>query len=119
MSDRNLPTDLVATLRARCAGCRPTDKVHCLTCDAADELERLEHERSEWAGIAAVRNRNIAMIADERDRLKARVYCLKELLSAILVTGRLEGHPIKIEAEEESRFAPDVPDTTTTTEKTK
>lgn len=37
--------------------------------DAANEIERLERERAEWSGIAAVRNRNIALIAEERDTM--------------------------------------------------
>lgn len=42
----------------------------CVCCQAARELERLERERAEWAGVAATRNQNIALIAEERDRLR-------------------------------------------------
>jgi len=36
----------------------------------ADLIERLEREKAEWSGIAATRNRNIALIAEDRDRLR-------------------------------------------------
>jgi hypothetical protein len=34
------------------------------------EIERLERKKAEWSGIAAQRNRNIVLIAEERDRLR-------------------------------------------------
>jgi len=49
--------------------------------DALDEMDRLERERSEWAGIAATRNRNIAMIADERDQWREKCYLIYELIT--------------------------------------
>lgn len=45
-------------------------RVSQLCIEALDEFDRLERERSEWAGVAATRNRNIALIAEERDRLR-------------------------------------------------
>jgi len=54
----------------------------------ADEVERLERERSEWAGIAAVRNRNIALIADERDRLRATLEAIAGLSGWPVSTAR-------------------------------
>lgn len=73
-----MTTDLVSELRfmaaAGYAGCSVARK-------AADEIERLERERSEWAGIAAVRNRNIALIADERDQWREKCYLIYELIT--------------------------------------
>lgn len=78
-----LPTDLVSDLVklaeaerdiAYSVDMKPEDTAnwkYALTAlRARDEIERLKRERSEWAGIAATRNRNIARIADERDRLR-------------------------------------------------
>jgi hypothetical protein len=62
-----LSTDLVARLRA---GTYVEGDECALNEEAAAEIERLERERAEWSGIAAVRNRNIALIAEERDRMR-------------------------------------------------
>jgi hypothetical protein len=40
---------------------------------ALQAIERLEREKAEWARIAAQRNVSIALIAQERDRLRAEV----------------------------------------------
>lgn len=75
-----MATDLVARLRAPPKGANfvEVDEGNWamtvypfgeLCHEAADEIERLERERSEWAGVAATRNRNIALIAEERDRM--------------------------------------------------
>ena len=73
-----MTTEVVARLRAHAArdncvshnwGETPLD-AGCDCSDAADELERLEREKAEWAGVAATRNVNIALIAEERDKLR-------------------------------------------------
>jgi hypothetical protein len=63
----HLSIDLVSRLRS---GTYVEGDECALHEEAADEIERLERERAEWSGIAAVRNRNIAVIAEERDRLR-------------------------------------------------
>jgi hypothetical protein len=64
-----LPTDLVARLRA----VNPTRHIKVLVIEAADEIERLETERDHWHSVAGTRNVNIALIAEERDRLRAAI----------------------------------------------
>jgi hypothetical protein len=53
------------------AGCECARAGLCYRCLAAAEIERLEREREGWASVAATRNVNIALIAEERDRLRA------------------------------------------------
>lgn len=62
-----MSTDIVSRLRS---GTYVEGDECALHEEAAAELERLERKRSEWAGVAAGRNRRIALIADERDRLR-------------------------------------------------
>lgn len=68
----NVPADLVARLRED-ADCAP-GRLHQSLEDAANEIERLERERAEWASVAATRNLNIVLIAEEKDaeQLKRR-----------------------------------------------
>jgi predicted nuclease with TOPRIM domain len=80
MSEKVLTTDLVTELRQMAA----TGYAGCsIWAEAADEIERLERERAEWSGIAAQRNRNIALIAEERDKYRDEVDRLRLRLSEI------------------------------------
>jgi hypothetical protein len=46
------------------------------------ENDRLERASAEWSGIAAQRNRNIALIAEERDRYRAEAESLRKAVEA-------------------------------------
>jgi hypothetical protein len=51
--------------------------------ESLDEIQRLESERAEWSGIAAQRNRNIALLAEQRDEFRDEVERLRLRLSEI------------------------------------
>lgn len=63
MSEANLPTD-IETLRDYAV--LDGERLQALWA----ELDRLETERDRWHSVAGTRNVNIALIAEERDRLR-------------------------------------------------
>jgi chromosome segregation ATPase len=68
-----LTADLVSLLEAAALGFAtptPSPEPEELFAQAAAEIKRLERESASWSGLAAQRNRNIALIAEERDRLQ-------------------------------------------------
>ena len=74
-----MATDLVARLstwlsQEAICGCGP------LMREAMDEIERLQAECNCWSSVAATRNVNIALIAEQRDHAIERVQDLQNLL---------------------------------------
>lgn len=102
-----MTTDLVAELRgwASClekgGWATPETAPNCdstLVGDlrtAADELARLQRERDQFSGLAAERNRRIAMIADERDQMRSALQDIHDWYSVDTNEDR-GGHALEV-----------------------
>jgi hypothetical protein len=77
-----LPTDDVIDVMRKAQRADHLAECNALGAGIA-EIERLERERAEWSGIAAQRNRNIALLAEQRDEFRDEVERLRLRLSEI------------------------------------